>query len=454
MSSLEPVQLCRKSLESQRHVCAFVHSLEEEHEILFPFIKEGIERGERVLHILDPELAVEHVRRLRELGINTAAAEKSGHLDLRAWRDVYLPAGRFDRTRMLASIEQVLQEGLAGGYTRTRLIGHPDWTDPDLPRTVDWVDYEMSLNQMLSDREDVVVCMYDSAAFGPDRMADALRTHPLVIIGGVLQKNPFYVPANEYLARLRELNAQQFRLKELESAAHIQRGLMAEEPPQLPFAVLRGQNESCLEVGGDFYMFMAVDKAMVIAVADVAGKGMSAAILASLLQGIIYEAVLSGVSLAGIAGSVNRFLCAHHLESKYATLVIACVQPDGVLEYIDCGHVPPLLSHQNEQVLRLCDTNLPVGMFPHLKYESARAQLEPGDHLIIVTDGITEAQNPDGELFGDSRLEACITGEDPLERTLNSVRAFCGDHPIDDDRTIVDLAFLSCTAAQSESPKS
>ena len=242
------------------------------------------------------------------------------------------------------------------------------------------------------------------------------------------------------------MDAQQFRLKELESAAHIQRGLMAEEPPQLPFAVLRGQNESCLEVGGDFYMFMAVDKAMVIAVADVAGKGMSAAILASLLQGIIYEAVLSGVSLAGIVGSVNRFLCAHHLESKYATLVIACVQPDGLLEYINCGHVPPLLGHQNGQVMRLCDTNLPVGMFPRLQYESARAQLEPGDHLIIVTDGITEAQNPDGELFGDSRLEACITGEEPLERTLNSVRAFCGDHPIDDDRTIVDLAFLSCTA--------
>ena len=92
--------------------------------------------------------------------------------------------------------------------------------------------------------------------------------------------------------------------------------------------------------------------------------------------------------------------------------------------------------------MRLCDTNLPVGMFPHLQYESARAQLEPGDHLIIVTDGITEAQNSDGDLFGDSRLEACITGEEPLERTLNSVRAFCGDHPIDDDRTIVDLAFL------------
>ena len=87
MSSLEPVQLCRKSLENQRHVCAFVHGLEEEYEILLSFIKEGIEHGEKVLHILDPELAVEHLRRLRELGINTAAAEKSGRLDLRAWRD-------------------------------------------------------------------------------------------------------------------------------------------------------------------------------------------------------------------------------------------------------------------------------------------------------------------------------------------------------------------------------
>jgi hypothetical protein len=447
MNSLEPVQLCRKSLENQRHVCAFFHGPEEEYDILLPFIKEGIERGERVLHILDPELAVEHVRRLQEVGVDTAAAEGSGRLDLRSWRNVYLPDGQFDKGRMLASIEQVLKEGVASGYTRTRLVGHPDWTSPDLPRTADWVDYEMSLNQMLSNRQDVVVCMYDSAAFGPDRMADALRTHPLVIIEGVLQKNPFYVPANEYLVRLRELDAQQFRLKELESAAHIQRGLMAEEPPQLPFAVVNGQNESCLEVGGDFYTFMPVDEGIVVAVADVAGKGMSAAILASLLQGIIYEAVLSGVSLTRIVASANKFLCAHHLESKYATLVIARVQPDGVLEYINCAHVPPLLAQSNGQVMRLRDTNLPVGMFSHFDCESARAELEPGDHLIIVTDGITEAQNSDGELFGDSRLEACVAGEEPLERILQSVRTFCGDHPMDDDRTIVDLAFRGCNSS-------
>jgi hypothetical protein len=258
---------------------------------------------------MNPELGVEHVKRLQEQGIDTAAAAESGRLDLRSWRDVYLPDGQFDRQRMLASIEHVLGEGSRRGFRRTRLIGHPDWTDPDLPRTPDWVDYEMSLNQMLANYPDVVVCLYDSAAFGPDRMADALRTHPLVIIGGVLHKNPFYIPARDYLARLREQDAQLFRLKELESVAHIQKGLMAEEPPQLPFARVNGHNDSCLEVGGDFYMFMTVDEGIVIAVADVSGKGMSAAILASLLQGIIYEAVLSGVSLATTVQSVNKFLC-------------------------------------------------------------------------------------------------------------------------------------------------
>lgn len=442
MDSLEPVQLCRKPLENQRHVCAFFHGPEEEYDILLPFIKEGIERGERVLHIMNPELGVEHMKRLQEQGIDTAAAAESGRLDLRSWRDVYLPDGQFDKQRMLASIEHVLGEGSRRGFRRTRLIGHPDWTDPDLPRTPDWVDYEMSLNQMLANYPDVVVCLYDSAAFGPDRMADALRTHPLVIIGGVLHKNPFYIPARDYLARLREQDAQLFRLKELESAAHIQKGLMAEEPPQLPFARVNGHNDSCLEVGGDFYMFMTVDEGIVIAVADVSGKGMSAAILASLLQGIIYEAVLSGVSLATTVQSVNKFLCAHHLESKYATLVIAHIEPDGALEYLNCAHVPPLLAKTNGQVIRLRDTNLPVGMFPHIDCESARTKLEPGDHFILVTDGVTEAQNSAGELFGDSRLEACCAeGERPVEKILNSVRTFCGEHPTDDDRTIVDLAF-------------
>jgi phosphoserine phosphatase RsbU/P len=85
---------------------------------------------------------------------------------------------------------------------------------------------------------------------------------------------------------------------------------------------------------------MAVDENIVIAVADVSGKGMSAAILASLMQGIIYEAVLSGVSLPKIVRSVNDFLYAHHLESKYTTPVIAHPQPDGTPEYVNCAHVP------------------------------------------------------------------------------------------------------------------
>ena len=149
-----------------------------------------------------------------------------GQLDVLPWRDTYLPDGRFDKRRMLAAIEEMLNAGASQGYDRTRLVAHPQWGAQGLPRTIDWVEYEMSLNEMLEQHEDVVVCTYDREALEPERVVDALRSHPMLLIGGVLLENPFYVPPVELLTRLREKDAEQVRLRELEAAARIQRGLM------------------------------------------------------------------------------------------------------------------------------------------------------------------------------------------------------------------------------------
>jgi len=211
---------------------------------------------------------------------------------------------------------------------------------------------------------------------------------------------------------------------------------------QVPFAHLQGMNHPCLEVGGDFFSAVPVEDGVAAVVADISGKGVSAAILASLLQGIIYEALLSRVPFAKLAQSVNRFLCTRDLGSKYATLVIALLQSDGALEYLNCAHVPPLIVTSGGQARRLSETNLPVGLLSQADYASAQTHLQPGDHLIIVTDGVTEAANSAGEMFGDDRLMECARAETPIEQLLHSVQLFCGDRALDDDCTVLDLTFL------------
>jgi len=234
MESPECIHLGRGTLGTQRHVCAFFRTPEEEYEILLPFIKEGFERGEKALHVLSPEHEDDHLKRLQAEGIDTASARTRGQLDVLPWRDTYLPDGRFDKHRMLAAIEEMLNACASQGYDRTRLVAHPQWGDRGLPRTTDWVEYEMSLNEMLQQHEDVVVCTYDREALEPERVVDALRSHPMLLIGGVLLENPFYVPPVELLTRLREKDAEQLRLRELEAAARIQRGLMGMDTLQVP----------------------------------------------------------------------------------------------------------------------------------------------------------------------------------------------------------------------------
>jgi serine phosphatase RsbU (regulator of sigma subunit) len=131
---------------------------------------------------------------------------------------------------------------------------------------------------------------------------------------------------------------------ELEAAARIQQGLMAVTTPQPSFAVVSGRNQPCAAIGGDFFSVVAIEDGLVVAIADVSGKGIAAAVMASLLQGMIHQGVLSGVPLPEIARSANEFFCVRDLSAKYATFVIACVRSTGGLEYVNCGHVPPLIA--------------------------------------------------------------------------------------------------------------
>jgi len=228
--------------------------------------------------------------------------------------------------------------------------------------------------------------------------------------------------------------------QELAIAATIQQRLMTVTIPEVPFARLKGRNLPCKDIGGDFFDAVNTDDGLSVVLADVSGKGVSAALLASTLQGMVYTQLAAGWDLVEIVSAVNRYFTHKHIGEKYATLVIARIRRDGELEYVNCGHVPPLLVC-NKEVIRPTHGNLPVGLLGDATYESDRFSLHAGDKLILVTDGVTEAENSDGEFFDNPRLDAVAAKGGSMEDVFSAVAAFCGGVPLNDDCTVVELVY-------------
>src|SRR5499427_4127388 len=217
--------------------------------------------------------------------------------------------------------------------------------------------------------------------------------------------------------------------QELAIAAGIQQRLMAVTIPEVPFVRMAGRNLSCKEIGGDFFDAVNTADGLAVVLADVSGKGVSAALLASTLQGMIYSQLTARMPLTEIVAAVNRFFTQKHIGEKYATVIVARIHPDGELEYVNCGHVPPLLVSR-QQVNRPTHGNVPVGLLKDAVYESDRCRLNPGDRLVLVTDGVTEAENARGEFFEDSRLEVVAARSQSLEDIFNAVADFCNGTPL------------------------
>src|SRR6516164_9410582 len=228
--------------------------------------------------------------------------------------------------------------------------------------------------------------------------------------------------------------------QELSIAASIQQRLMAVTIPEVPFAKMRGRNLSCKEIGGDFFDVVPTEDGLAVILADVAGKGVSAALLASTLQGMVYSHLSARMPLTHIMAAVNRFFTQKHLGEKYATVIIIRVKNDGELEYVNCGHVPPLLV-SGQQVIRPAHGNLPVGLLSEASYEGDQVRLKPGDRFIMVTDGVTEAENAHGEFFDNERLEAVAARTPTLEDIFSSVSDFCAGTPLGDDCTVVEVLY-------------
>jgi hypothetical protein len=202
MSNAAPVRLAGRTLSEKRHVCAFFNSREEQNKVLMPFLKEGIDRGEKILRIMDARLRDEYLAAYEAGGIDVQAAEQNGQLEVRHWHDTYLKGGRFDTDSMLRLLEEGLEQNRKQ-YGLTRAVGNMEWALEPVPGVTDIVEYEAKLNLVVTKYPDPLVCVYDLNMHSASLVMEILRTHPMVIVGGVLQENPLYVPPEEFLKELR-----------------------------------------------------------------------------------------------------------------------------------------------------------------------------------------------------------------------------------------------------------
>jgi hypothetical protein len=156
---------------------------------------------------VNPGQRNDHLQRLAAAGIDPAAAEQSGQLAVRINTDAYIRAGRFDQDRMLAAFEQMASGNDEGGFPLSRICCRMDWAIEDRRYIDDLVEFESRVNDVWRNHDDAVICTYHLNKFGGDTVIDIMRTHPMIIIGGLLQRNPFYVPPEEFLREVRQRRA-------------------------------------------------------------------------------------------------------------------------------------------------------------------------------------------------------------------------------------------------------
>lgn len=198
-----PIRLAGRTLKQTRHVCAFFNSREEQNKVLMPFLKEGVERGEKVLRIMDPGLHDDFLSAYRAGGIDVEAAEQNGQLEVRHWDETYLKDGCFDGERMIGLLKEGLDQNREK-FGLTRAVGNMEWALEPASGVTDLVEYETKLNVLMEGYSDPLVCVYDLNRHSASVVMDILRTHPMVIVGGVLQENPLYVRPEEFLKELRQ----------------------------------------------------------------------------------------------------------------------------------------------------------------------------------------------------------------------------------------------------------
>ena len=189
-----PISLAGSRLDETRHVCAFFTSDEEEYRVLLPFIKEGFERGHKAVHVVNPGQQHGHLRRLAAAGIDLAATRESGQFELRINTETYLRDGHFDQDRMIEAFERLASGDAKGKFPLSRICCRMDWAVEGRSYVDDVIEFESRVNDVWRRHDDAVICTYHLAQFGGDAVIDIMRTHPMVIIGGILPQNSLLCP--------------------------------------------------------------------------------------------------------------------------------------------------------------------------------------------------------------------------------------------------------------------
>ena len=206
-------------------------------------------------------------------------------------------------------------------------------------------------------------------------------------------------------ARLVEHERERQRIeRELGIARQIQQALLPKEFHHSPHLAITGANVPCTEVGGDYFDVFPIDaQRTAFVIADVSGKGLGAALLTPMLQGAL-SAMSLDVSPERAFRHVNAFLCSHAEVGRYATAFFGILDREGNLEYVNAGHPSPLLIGRNGVTELYTAGSFPIGLIPEAQHTIAHAKLEPGDTLVLFSDGVSEAADVSDEFFGVPRL--------------------------------------------------
>lgn len=250
-------------------------------------------------------------------------------------------------------------------------------------------------------------------------------------------------------ARLFRLAREQERIQhDMAVARTIQQELLPRELPQSPFFQVVSVTNPTEAVGGDYYDVVELaDGRYGFALADVAGKGVPAALMAASLQGALSAVAAGAPELGELFRRVNNYLCERTPPEMFATLLYGVLDRSGLFEFVNAGHIAPLIVRAAGGVERFESTNFPVGLFADAEFRVDRLELNPGDLIVTTSDGVTEANDAFGGLFGDVRLQALLetcsgqSAEEVVRRILASVREFVGVAPQSDDLTITIVRF-------------
>jgi hypothetical protein len=205
--SSRPLRLDDPAVLNRPHICGFFNSHDDEFRVTIPFILEGLKKGEKAFHTVDPARRAEHLHQLVSAGIDTNATRESCQLEVHDWTEVHLRGGLFDMSRTLAGWEQIGKKAIQDGFPLIRFVTHMEWALEEKPGVGDLLEYEARANYLWLRQEgpfNPVICAYDLTKFSGDVVVDVMRTHPLIIIGGIIQENPFFVPPDEFLQELKQ----------------------------------------------------------------------------------------------------------------------------------------------------------------------------------------------------------------------------------------------------------